>query len=325
MRWSWLLCIAIAAPIADAAPRRDAGSLWGQIADPHGAEVRSLVSKARTAMDRADEALGSDAEWAADERARFYRDAYNLCVYARSLAPENIEALGAFARAADELGKTSEALQALQRSVRLTGADKASLDVVARLGTIHLRLGELDAAVRWLRLAQQPGAVASLDQAYALVHLANALAARGEMAAAIYTLSNALPDRTAGIASPAATITAFALAVLYDRDEQRAAAFELLDQMQTTMSTMFQAHVQLALAQLPFTPAEDIHYFRALLYEVQGHYIEARAEWAHYAASSPQFRTRALDHVSAIDAQRRARRGAKPLQPGPILRKLPTP
>lgn len=322
---SWLLCIAIAAPIADAAPRRDAGSLWGQIADPHGAEVRSLVSKARTAMDRADEALGSDAEWAADERGRFYRDAYNLCVYARSLAPENIEALGAFARAADELGKTSEALQALQRSVRLTGADKASLDVVARLGTIHLRLGELDAAVRWLRLAQQPGAVASLDQAYALVHLATALAARGEMAAAIYTLTNALPDRTAGIGSPAATITAFALAVLYDRDEQRAAAFELLDQMQTTMSTMFQAHVQLALAQLPFAPAEDVHYFRALLYEVQGNYIEARAEWTHYAAASPRYRTRALDHVSAIDAQRRARRGAKPLQPAPILRKLPTP
>lgn len=329
MRRSWLLCVLLAASSAAADPRpvarRDTGSLWGKIADPHGAEVRSLVAKAQTAMGRADEALGTDAEWATDERARFYRDAYNLCAYARKLAPENLAALAAFARAADELGKTTEALQALQLSVRLTGADKASLDVAARLGAIQLRLGDLDAAVRWLRLAQQPGVVGTLEQAHALVHLANALTARGELAAAIFTLSNALPDRATGIATPAATIVAFALAVLYDRDEQRAEAFAIFEQLQAAATMMFEPQLQFALAQLPFAPAEDVHYYRALLYEVQGNYIEARAEWTHYAASFPPYRGRALDHVAAIDAKRRARRGDHALHSPAFLHKLPTP
>jgi hypothetical protein len=43
------------------------------------------------------------------------------------------------------------------------------------------------------------------------------------------------------------------------------------------------------------------------LYEAVGSYPEARAEWALYAAVPDlPYRGRALDHIAAIDAQRRA-------------------
>ena len=61
-----------------------------------------------------------------------------------------------------------------------------------------------------------------------------------------------------------------------------------------------------------FAPAEDRHYFYGLLYESAGNYVEARAEWALYAASGESpWRARALDHIHAIDAQRTAPK-AKP-------------
>jgi hypothetical protein len=56
-------------------------------------------------------------------------------------------------------------------------------------------------------------------------------------------------------------------------------------------------------------PAEDQHYYLGLLYESVGSYPEARAEWALYAeVPDLPYRARALDHIAAIDAQRRARR-----------------
>jgi hypothetical protein len=55
-----------------------------------------------------------------------------------------------------------------------------------------------------------------------------------------------------------------------------------------------------------FAPAEDQHYYQALLYEVMGNYTEARAEWALYAAADMPYRARALEHIAAIDSLRRA-------------------
>ena len=78
------------------------------------------------------------------------------------------------------------------------------------------------------------------------------------------------------------------------------------------LSAQLGEHIQIVLARMPFVPAEDLHYFRGLLYEAEGHYAEARAEWALYAAAgNPPFRGRALDHIAAIDAQRSATPGAK--------------
>ena len=111
------------------------------------------------------------------------------------------------------------------------------------------------------------------------------------------------------------TLVGFALAVQLDRDEQRGAAFEVLDHMQTQLTTGFASAVQNGLMLMRFAPAEDQHYYLGLLYEVMGNYTESRAEWMMYAtAGALPYRARALDHVAAIDALRRAP-GAPPAGP----------
>lgn len=344
-RWWLLLSVVLSAQAARAETlsrpddRRRAAehrTLWRRITDPNGDEVRTLLVKARLSMSRADDARAGDEDWAIEQRTRFYRDAYHLAAHARTLAPEHLEALATFARAAEELGRTGEAIAALEASVKLTGPDRAHADVVARLGALHLRAGDTERAIRWLRLAQGPVPTggAGLERAYAVIHLATALAMRGELAAGVHALSGALPERPAGHVSPETTVLAFALAVLYDRDEQRAAAFEVLDHLQSNLSTQYQPQVALELARMRFLPPEDLHYYRALLYESADQYAEARAEWALYAASGaaagqPAYRGRALDHIGAIDAQRRANPGSKPPQQiapsRAIPRRLPRP
>lgn len=308
------------------APAREHSVLWSRVTDPNGDQIRMLLGKARLSMSRADAALATDVEWAVDVRARFYRDAYNLAAYARTLAPDDPAVLGVFAHAADELGRTTEALQALERAGTLAGAERAPVEVTGRLGLIYLRLGEIDKAMRWLRIAQGQGRLTDghIEEAHALVHLATAYAVRGDLATAAHTLSNALPEGALQHYSNELRIVAFALAVFYDRDEQRALAFEVLDHMRTTIGDGFLEGVQVELARLPYVPPEDVHYFRALLYEADGHYVEARASWAVYAASGqPAFRGRALDHIAAIDAQRRAIPGAKRLQQNAPARAIP--
>src|SRR5262245_35155634 len=132
VRWSWLLPVVLASasagarpPPGDAAPADRGSRFWRAITDPNGDQVEVLINKARRAMLQPDDALARDEDWVVEQRLRFYRDAYNLLRHARKLAPENVEALKELARAADELGKTREALDALEAAVRVTGADKA--------------------------------------------------------------------------------------------------------------------------------------------------------------------------------------------------------
>lgn len=284
---------------------------WRDVIEPHGDEVNQLLQKARQAIKTADDALESDAEWAVDQRMRYYQDAYGLMRYARKLSPENTEVLATLGRAADEVGKTRVAIEALETATRLMGPDKVTPDVVGRLGAIYLRLGERDTAIRYLRLAQS-GNITRTETAVALVHLANALAARGEVPAAIDVLVNAMPAASNGYYSYELTLVTFTLGMIYDRDEQRAAAFEVLDRMKTALSTQFGQQAQTALTKLRYAPAEDQHYYLGLLYEIQGQYVEARAEFATYAASGDTpWRGRALEHVHAIDEERRDAKPAK--------------
>jgi hypothetical protein len=149
------------------------------------------------------------------------------------------------------------------------------------------------------------------------VHLSNALAQRGQLGEAIDTLANAVPLNVPYYSTEAALV-AFALAVQYDRDEQHGAAFEVLDRLQTVLQGQMGALVQTGLASMRFAPAEDQHYYLGLLYEAVGSYPEARAEWALYAAAPDlPYRRRALDHIAAIDAQRRA---TPPAPPSPTIR-----
>ena len=315
VRWPWAFSLAMAtAAIAEARPEppvRAAGAnvdFWKEMVDPHADEVGAIVNKARELMLRPDHLLNGDTDWAVDHRARFYRDAKNMLAYARTLSPQNAEVLGLLGRASDELGDTKGAIEALEACVRVTGRDKAQIDVTGRLGAIYIRLGDLDRALEWLRLAQAPLSPVS---APAIVNLANVLAAKGDSAKAIDTLIGAIPPSMLGNFSADITLASFALAVLYDRDEQRAAAFAVLDQMQSGLGQQYAIYVQNELAKVRFPNAEDLHYYRGLLYESLGQYVEARAEWAHFAAAGDTpWRARALAHVAAIDTQRRTNPGA---------------
>ena len=316
MRWPWVFSIVLSAAPASAGPQVD---FWKELVEPNADEVNAIIGKARDLMSRPDHALNGDTEWAVDTRAKFYRDAKTMLAHARKLSPQNVEVLALFGRASDELGDTKAALDALEQCARLAG-DKTPIDVLGRLGAIHIRLGDNDTALRWLRAAQSPLSTVSVTP---IVNLANLLAARGDTSKAIDTLVNAIPTSMLGNFPSDITLATFALAVIYDRDEQRAAAFAVLDQMQSSLQTQYGIYVQNELAKLRLPNPEDIHYYRGLLYESLGQYVEARAEWAHYAAAGDTpWRRRALDHIALIDAQRRAKPSA-PIPPQrPLLRPM---
>lgn len=303
----------IQAPAPPPDPER--GNFWRDMIAPHQAEVSTILFKVRAALNQADSALASDYDPAGQERLRFYREVLGALRYARKLQPDNVDVLRLLAQTSDELGLTRQAIEALQTAIDVTGTAKAPADLTGRLGIIYLRLGKLDDALRYLRLAQGPVTPGQPLTAQVLVHLSNALAQRGQVGEAIDTLANAVP-LSAPYYSTEAALVAFALAVQYDRDEQHGAAFEVLDRMQTVLQGQMGALVQTSLASMRFAPAEDQHYYLGLLYEAVGSYSEARAEWALYAAAPGlPYRGRALDHITAIDAMRRA----APPAPPPIL------
>jgi tetratricopeptide (TPR) repeat protein len=292
-------------------PPADAGDFWRDVIEPNGDRVNALLEKARESQRQLDHTYGYDyGDYSADQKVQVYRTMYRLARQARKLAPENTEVLAMLGQAADELGKTTEAIDALTAYVKLVGNDKAGAEITGRLGAIYLRLGERDTAIRYLRHSQANHT--------AQIHLANAFAARGEMTTAIDTLLAIMPTSFQPYAygtQTEANMVAFALAVVYDRDEQRGAAFEILEKMQTQMQAHYLQNVLGEIAKLRFAPADDQHYFQALLYESTGQYIEARAAWALYAAAADApWRTRALEHIAEIDRQRKKDPAFKPTQ-----------
>lgn len=322
MRWALVVALSLAAGQVEARPPRQeprddgTSTLWRDVIEPHGGQVAALLSRARAAMTK----LGEPGDATAERRQRLADDAYGMLRYAHKLSPDNTDVLGLLGRAADELGKTRQAIDALEACVRLQGPERAGAEVTGRLGTIYLRLGRLDDAIRWLRHAQGPIAVS--NNAEVAVHLATALAARGEMSDAIDVLSNALPAQTTSYYTDAVTLVSFALAVHYDRDEQRGAAFEVLDRMQAALQQELGPFVERSLAEIRFAPAEDEYYYQALLYEALGAYAEARLEWSLYAAvPDAPWRSRALEHVRALDALR----AAPPASPATLRPRPPVP
>ncbi|HEX2685607.1 MAG TPA: hypothetical protein VHN14_03275 [Kofleriaceae bacterium] len=335
MRWVWILGLSLLAGRAEAKPHPEHAppedpnldDFWRDVIEPHSEVVTAIVRKARSALGKLRE--DTDLDQAIDQRVQYVSDVYGMLRYAHKLSPENPDVLRLIGTTADELGKTPQALEALESLARILGPDRAGSEVTGRLGMIYLRLGKLDDAIRWLGHAQGPLLVG--DNAVAAVQLATALAAHGQMSDAIDLLGNALPAHTNYFADPI-TLVSFALAVHYDRDEQHGAAFEVLDKMAVTLQQELGPFIQRALLAMRFAPPEDQYYYRALLYEALGNFAEARTEWMLYASvPDALWQHRAIEHVHEIDAQLRARPGVHatqhlgPSPTPPILHKLPVP
>lgn len=316
MKWIAALLLLAARAHADEVevpqdpPAAHKGDFWREVVTPHADQIQALLGKARMAISQADGYAMTDLDATGmDVKVRLWTDAYNIARYARKLAPDNLDVLALLGRAADETGHTAQAVEAFSAAYAIAG-EKTNNEITGRLGMIYLRLGDLDAAIRYLRLAQSPASGAFTGQV--VLHLATALSARGDIAGAIDALQSAIPVNPA-YPTPELVLASFALAVTLDRDEQRSAAFEVLDKLQTQQQGSFASQIQIQLAGVRWAPAEDVHYYQALLYESAGDYTEARAEWALYAAADVPWRGRALDHIAAIDKQRRDKPGPPPV------------
>src|SRR4029079_9712811 len=113
---------------AEPPPPADRGNFWVHLLTPHRDEVDLILNRARQAIQTADAALYSDYDPTGTERIRFYKEIYGMLKYARKLERDNVEALRLLGIAADEHGKTREAIEALQAALDIAG-DKAPSDV----------------------------------------------------------------------------------------------------------------------------------------------------------------------------------------------------
>ena len=294
-----------AEPPSEAPADPERSELWRNVIEPHADEIDTIMKRVREDISGAERGVSSEYDPLGTRQQALFRDAYGMLRYAHKLSPQNLDVLALLGRTADELGYTRQAIEADTAYLELA-PESARGEVAGRLGMIDVRTGKLDDAIRQLRLAQSAVGTPTGNQFQ--VALAFAMAARGQMTEAIELL--VADAGTTPSYSYENTLSSFALAVLYDRDEQRGAAFEVLDHMQSAMQTGYAQTVIQALSIMRFAPAEDRAYFEALLYESAGMYAEARIEWALYAAiPDAAWRARALEHIAALDADRRA---AKP-------------
>ena len=218
-----------ARPAIDVAPAQDQDrrSNLRDIDEPHGDENNPILAKARLALAQADNSLAADYDPIGEGRLRIEREVDGMLRYGRRLVPDNLEILKLrFARSSATISaRPARRSKALHRVIELVGADQAGNEVTGHLGEIYLRLGQLDDAIHYLRLAQGPIIAGEPRTAHILVHLSNALAQRGQMSDAIDVLLGALPA-SPPFYSNEFQVVSFALAVQYDRDDQRGAAFE---------------------------------------------------------------------------------------------------
>jgi hypothetical protein len=295
---------------ADDPPKPAAdGGFWRDVVEPHRDEVDSLLERCRTALEELDNAELADAAPSPRARRELELELEGALRYARKLEPDNADVLRLLGRVADDAGDARESRDALADLVKRVGEDHAGTDALDRIGVAAIDAGHYDDAIHALRLAQ--GSLSG-PGVHALVHLATALALAGHNNAAIDALAAALPPQ-ASFEPNELALVGFALAVQYDRGEQRGAAFEILDRMKQQLGDQLAPSLQNAVARVRFAPAEDELYYRALMAEVIGDLSEARTEWLLYAADdAAPYRERALDHAHAIDR-------LPPPEPQPIV------
>jgi hypothetical protein len=307
VRRAALLGLAIAATMpafAQADDKPKSGSdptFWRDVLYPHRDEVDTVLDRCRTALDELDTAELADASPSTSARRKLAVELEGALRYARKLEPDNADVLQLLGRVADDAGDASVARDVLADLVHRVGEDHAGADALDRIGAAAIDAGHYDDAIHALRLAQVAAYTSIGANAHALVHLATALELAGHSGAAIDVLDDALPPQ-ASFEPNELALVGFALAVQYDRDEERGAAFDILDRMKQQLGDQLAPSLQNALARMRFAPAEDELYYRALMAEVIGDWSEARTEWLLYAADdAAPYRRRAVDHAHAID------------------------
>jgi tetratricopeptide (TPR) repeat protein len=323
------LTAGLVAVLFTAAPARaDDRDYWTDVVDPHGDEIRMISDKAAALEGQATNLALYDGDPSGAQRTRLLDDAFGMLRYARRLAPHNPAVLLALGRVADDGGRVAEAQDALEAYLR--EVDTAMPDAHLRLGKLYLRLGQHDRAIRHLRQVRFDTAGGAGQ-----IYLAAALTGAGRADEATEALAWVERSTSGQPSINDSALVWLALAIAYDRDEQLSAAYHVVEEMQTALSSEYTRQLQQSIATIDFVPAIDRRYYQAFLYETGGYLTEARAEWLNYAAAGEQapFRGRALAHVAEIDrllaaalverAKAHAAARAHPPPPPPIQRPSP--
>jgi tetratricopeptide (TPR) repeat protein len=283
------------------APTPPTDEFWREVVAPHGDEIQQIVDKARQGLAFLPTCLQQDCDPTGEQRSKLLDDMYGMLRYARKLDPTQTDVLMLLGQVAEESGRASAAIEALQAYQSLVGDEKVPADVEYRLGRAYLRLGRAEDAIRHFRAGVGEGVTSYYGGpgVSSLVYLGMTLANTGRIADAIDVLSPAANVQNVWAQEMHQLL--MTLAVTYDRDEQISAAFRILESLQNNLQQGFQQYVQGSLAAMVYVPAHEQHYYLGLLYESVGNLSEARTEWLIYAQSDSPFRARALDHVRAID------------------------
>ena len=310
------LCVAPAAAAPGDAPTaptrdpdaRDHGEFWAEVVSPHRDQLTAIKAELRQALSIA------TTDWSPEHRDGLLREATRLARRGRALDPSDQEIVYYLGAIADDAGRAAEA-QRLLRDFARTGPPGAMRgDALLRLGRSALRRGAPTEAIAPLR-----GALAERGDrritTIAAVYLADALDAAGRTADAIALLSQRV-DAATGNWDTEEALELFALAVLYDRDEQISQAFELVLRAQGALAGGFVERFLAGLQLAPPVPAAELHYYRAFVYETNGYLHEARAEWlAYLRMPDARARARARAHLAAVDGMLRERRPARGKRP----------
>lgn len=284
-----------AAPTYAPPPRSD--DFWRDVVHPHADEVAELQRNLATTLRSIDDPYGEG------NRPELVQSGLRMARFARQLDPGDLDALfyaGAFA---DEAGRAAEAVKLLEEYLTRAPAGMLRADALLRMGRIALRQRRLPEAVAALRrsIAQSAERSTSIKAHIALAH---ALEASGDVGAAVAVLRE-LNDAVPIDGDPSTVIGYLALAVLYDRDEQITAAFDVILRLKNALDSDYSRWAEDAVRLFPPPVAADLHYYRALAYETTSSQLEARAEWFAYerAAAGTGAGLRARDHRLAIDRE----------------------
>lgn len=294
-------------------PPPDPADFWARVLHPHAREVGETLQQLEIALRQLDDPYGATDR----SRVELVRSGVRLARYARTLDPGEPDVVyfaGAFADAA---GRALEAERLLAQYLKSAPAGARRADALVRIGRIALRQGRAPAAVDLLRQA-----AAQVSDRFTMVRariaLAHALEATGDVGAAVATLRE-LNEQVPLDGDPASVAGHVALAVIYDRDQQITAAFDVLLRLRTAMDSEYVRLADDALRAFPPPFAIDAHYYRALVYETWPYLtVEANRAWRAYEASGgpPDLVARAAAHREALERTLEAeRRPARPARP----------
>jgi tetratricopeptide (TPR) repeat protein len=298
-------------------------SFWARVKSPHIVEITRLTREA--SLLRYQVANQYYEAHTQPIRRQVLRDALARYERAAALDPDRPELRLEAGHTAFEALEWERALGHYRAYRERSEVDRLVVDY--DLGECLVRLGRFTEAVEHLEgLVDR---IDGLERGRYLELYGYALMALGRLDDAVDAL-----ERGVELTSPQMQWGGFydlvglaILAVAYDRDEQLGRAHDALDQLRA-IDPQFYFLVQ-ALPPpasslpsqrlgVPFSPPADEHYFLGLVFEAQGRYAEAAAEWRSYLDSmTPTYAARAREHLRQADhalaeAARAPRRSQSP-------------